>query len=211
MTDASTNVKRWLINGIAITIPLVVTLIVLGVVLSFVLDLLSPIVDAVAYLWPNEPSDAMIQLTTLSSLIGSILLVGAAADVTSGELTSTVVHRTLGSLPVVGTIYATTRRASDILLDDDTEQFQDVKLVEFPHENAHMLAFLTADTPDTIEDAMDVDEMLTLMIPLGPNPTTNGFIMHVSADRVTDVDMTVEDAIRSIATLGVATDVADEE
>lgn len=209
MTGLRPAVKRWLVNGIAITIPLVVTVIVLSFVLNFVLQVLSPVVDAVAYLWADEPSAAVIQLATLGSLFGSILLVGIVADYTSGERTSRVVHRTMESVPVVSTIYASVRRASDILLDEDTEQFQDVKLIEFPHENSYMLAFLTADTPESIEGSLDGEEMLTLMIPLGPNPTTNGFILHVPVDRVYDVDMSVEDAIRSIATLGIATDADD--
>lgn len=205
------TVRSWLINGIAITIPLVVTIAVLTFVLNFILNILSPIVHAVAYLWPNEPPTAVIQLTTLLSLVGSILLVGVAADFTSGERFSGAVHSTMESIPGVSTVYATVRRASDVLVDDDTEQFKEVKIVEFPHDDAYMLAFLTSDTPERIERAIDGQEMQTVMVPLGPNPTTNGFVMHVPTENVRDVDLSVEQAVRSIATLGVATDGVDDD
>lgn len=206
MVNVSTELKRWLINGIAITIPLVVTLIVLMVVLDFVLEILSPVVTTVTYLWTNEPPTVVIQLTTLVTLVAFFLLVGCVAEYTPGERLSKIVHRTMETIPGVSTIYASVRRASDILVDDDTEQFQEVKLVEFPHEDAYMLGFLTADTPTTIADSAGIEEMQTIMVPLGPNPTTNGFVMHVPSERIHDVDVTVEEAIRSIATLGVATD-----
>lgn len=211
MADVASRFKRWFIHGVAITIPLVVTLIVLIVVLNFILGVLSPVVDAVTFVWPNEPPVAVIQLATLLSLIVLFLLVGVAAEYTPGEHISDLVDETMETIPVVSTVYVTVRRASDILVDDDTDQFQDVKLVEFPHEDAYMLGFLTADTPDSIENQLGVEEMLTIMVPLGPNPTTNGFVMHMPAENVHDVDMTVEEAVRSIATLGVASNGIDEE
>lgn len=211
MAHVASRFKRWFIHGVAITIPLVVTLIVLIVVLNFILGILSPVVDAVALVWPNEPPVAVIQLATLLSLIALFLLVGLIAEYTPGEHISHLVDETMETIPVVGTVYVSVRRASDILVDDDTDQFQDVKLVEFPHEDAYMLGFLTADTPDLIANQLGVEEMLTIMVPLGPNPTTNGFVMHMPAENVHDVDMTVEEAVRSIATLGVASNGIDEE
>ncbi|MFC4542120.1 DUF502 domain-containing protein [Halosolutus amylolyticus] len=204
------SVKRWLIKGVAITVPLVVTLVVLSVVLNFVLNVLSPVVVAILYVWPTDPPTVVVQATTLLSLFATVLLIGIVADHTDGRRISQNVHAAIESIPGVSTVYASVRRASDLLLDDDTDQFQDVKLVEFPHENAHMLGFLTADTPPAIERCLDEDDLRTIMIPLGPNPTTNGFVLHVPADRVYDVDVSVEAAVRSIATLGVATGSVDD-
>ena len=204
MAAVRLRVKRWLINGIAITIPLMVTLLVLIVVVDFILGILSPVVNGALYLWPNEPPKTVVQFVTLGSLVGLFLLIGLIAEYTPGRYMSRRVHQTMETIPGVRTVYESVRRAANILVDDDTEQFQEVKLVEFPHEDAYMLGFLTADTPDAIEERVDNGAMVTIMIPLGPNPTTNGFVMHVSRENVYDVDITVEEAIRSIATLGVA-------
>ncbi|WP_247001028.1 DUF502 domain-containing protein [Halosolutus gelatinilyticus] len=206
MSRSTSALKRWLGNGVAITIPLAVTLLLLSVVVNFVLSALSPVVLAAIYLWPNEPSTVVVQATTLLSLLGLVLLVGFVADHTSGTRVSRTVHETAESIPGVSTIYASVRQASDVLVDDDTDQFKDVKLVEFPHENAHMLGFLTSETPPVIEDCVGERDMRTIMIPLGPNPTTNGFVVHVSDEHVRDVDMSIEAAARSIATLGVVTE-----
>ncbi|WP_247729170.1 DUF502 domain-containing protein [Halovivax limisalsi] len=209
MVDVTKTIRRWFVNGIAITIPLVVTLIVLLVVFDFVLGILSPVIDGVELLWNDEPPRAVVQLLTLGSLVGFFLLVGAVASHTPGERFSSALHRTVETIPGVSTVYLTIRRASEVLLEDDADQFKDVKLVAFPHENAYMLGFLTAETPDEIAGAVGADRMQTIMIPLGPNPTTNGFVMHVPEDNVHEVDVTVEAAIQAIATLGVATETSE--
>lgn len=211
MSEISSKLERWLINGVVITIPLVVTLLALSIVLDVVLGFLSPVVDAVTGVLPNDPPEELVQLTTLLTLVGFFALIGFVAEYTPSERISQTVHGTMESIPGVGTVYTTVRRASDLLANDDTDQFQEVKLVEFPHKDAYMLGFLTADTPPTIEDSAGADEMSTVMVPLGPNPTTNGFIVHVPAENVYDVDLTVEEAIRSIATLGVDTDSVESD
>ncbi|SDK40319.1 DUF502 domain-containing protein [Natronorubrum texcoconense] len=196
--------KRWLINGIAIAIPLVITLLILLVVVDFILGVLSPVVQGIIYVLPNDPPTAVVQLVTLLSLIAFFVVIGIVAEYTPGRYISRRVHATMETIPGISTVYESVRRASTMLLDDDTEQFKDVKLVEFPHRDAYMLAFLTADTPRVVEERVDDGTMVTVMVPLGPNPTTNGFVMHMPAEHVYDVDITVEEAIRSIATLGVA-------
>lgn len=198
--------KRWLINGVALAIPLVITILVLIVVVDFILEMVSPIVRGVMFVWPNEPPEAIVQLVMFLSLLVFFLLVGIVAEYTPGKAISQRVHATIETIPGVSTIYESVRRASKLLVDDDTDQFQDVKLVEFPHRDAYMLGFLTAQTPPVIETRIDNGPMVTIMVPLGPNPTTNGFIMHMPAERVHDVDITVEEAFRAIATMGVASD-----
>lgn len=204
------SLKTFLINGIVITIPLVVTLVVLAFVLDIILGLLSPIVAGVGYLWPNEPPKSVLQLATVASLLGFFVFVGFVAEHTPGTRFSRILHRAMETIPGIGTIYSSVRRASTVFVDDDTQQFKDVRLVDFPHQNAHMLGFLTAETPDVIHDSVGEEGMITVMIPLGPNPTTNGFVLHTAAENVHDIDVTVEEAFRSIATLGVASDGMDE-
>lgn len=206
MADSASRVQRWLINGIVITIPLVATLLVVLVVLDFILGALSPIITGVTYVWPNEPPVPVIQLVTLLSVVGFFLVIGIIAEHTPGKYISERVHGTMETIPGVSTVYESVRRASKLLLDDETDQFQDVKLVEFPHEGAYMLGFLTAETPPVVEASAGEDEMVTIMVPLAPNPATNGYVMHMPTEKVHEVDLTVEEAFRSIATLGVAAD-----
>jgi len=51
--------------------------------------------------------------------------------------------------------------------------------------------------------------MVTLFVPLAPNPVMGGFLIHASRDRIFDVDMTVEEAARALVTSGIAAGDAD--
>jgi hypothetical protein len=46
--------------------------------------------------------------------------------------------------------------------------------------------------------------MLTLFLPLAPNPVMGGHLVHLPEDRVMDVEMTVEEGLQTIVTSGVA-------
>ncbi|WP_254762686.1 DUF502 domain-containing protein [Natrinema marinum] len=206
MVGLAGRLKRWLVNGVVITIPLVATLLVVLVVVNFILNALTPVTAGVRFIWPNDPPAPIIEIVTLGSLLGLFVLIGIVAEYTPGAYVSSRVHATMESVPGVSTVYESIRQASKVLVDDDTEQFQDVKLVEFPNEGTYMLGFLTADTPAAIESGVGEAEMVTVMIPLAPNPATNGYVTHLPTERVHEVDLTVEEAFRSIATLGVAAD-----
>ncbi|OLZ42743.1 hypothetical protein A6E15_15190 [Natrinema saccharevitans] len=188
------------LNGVVITIPLVATLLVVSVVLG----ILSPVIAGITYVWSDQPPVSVIQVATLTSVVGVFLLIGLVAEYTPGTYLSKQVYATMETIPGVSTVYESVRRAGKLLVEDDS--VQDVKLVEFPHEGAYMLGFLTAATPPVVETSADEDEMVSLIVPLAPNPATNGYVMHMPAEKVHEVDLTVEEAFRSIATLGVAAD-----
>ena len=86
-----------------------------------------------------------------------------------------------------------------------------MKIVEFPRENCFALAFLTADTPTVLEDAAGEGEMLTVFVPMAPNPVMGGHLVNLPEDRVFDVDMSVEEGMQAIMTTGMAIDESVEE
>jgi hypothetical protein len=92
---------------------------------------------------------------------------------------------------------------SEVVVESDADSFQDVKLVEYPTEGSYTLAFVTADTPGTVQQAVGRKGMVTLFMPMAPNPVMGGFVIHVDRDRVFDIDITVEEGIQSIVTSGV--------
>ena len=116
-----------------------------------------------------------------------------------------IVNALVAPIPGVGPLYQGVEEMSSMLLDSDASSFRDVKLVEFPHEGAYALAFLTAKTADVVEESVDTEEMVTVFLPLAPNPIMGGYVLHVASDRVYDVDMTVEEGLQSIVTSGVVT------
>ncbi|MCL7417911.1 MAG: DUF502 domain-containing protein, partial [Halalkalicoccus sp.] len=197
------RLRQSLITGTAITIPFILTVIVLGFVLSFVAQTLNPVVWLAGYL-DVEVAAPVVQVTTVLTLLVLVVAVGIVAEHTDGTRIAGGFHAAMESIPGVSSIYNSFRRMSDILLESDVESFQDVKLVEFPRDGSYTLAYLTGRPPAELVAAAGHEEMLTLFVPFAPNPVMGGFLIYVPESRVIDVEMTVEESVQAIITSGVA-------
>jgi uncharacterized membrane protein len=196
--------KESLITGAAIILPLAVTLLVLSFVVNFLSSNLSPISGAAVDNLPFR-NEYVVQAIAVLLLVVVMLVVGFLAEFTDGGSTAgDQFDEFMASIPGLGSVYTSFNEMSELLLDSDTDSFQDVKLVQYPVEGSYTVAFKTADTPPTLERDTGNEEMVTLFMPMAPNPVMGGFVIHVSTDRVVDTDMTVEEGIRSIVTSGVA-------
>ncbi|WP_336135760.1 DUF502 domain-containing protein [Natronomonas amylolytica] len=211
--DPKDVLTRSFIKGLAILLPLVITLLVISFVLGFIADALSPLVAALqqtAFFGAN--SDSAILVLTLTVFVALVLAIGAIAEYGSGSgRMSSQFDAFMGSVPGIGSVYTSFNEMSELLLDSDTDSFQDVKLVEYPGKDSYVVAFKTAETPDVVAEDTGNDDMITLFMPMAPNPVMGGFVIHVSRERVVDVDLTVEQGIRSIVTSGVAFGEDDDE
>lgn len=197
------RLRQSVITGTAITIPFILTLIVLGFILSFVAQTLNPVVWLAEYA-EVEVAPPIVQLTTILTLLALIVAVGLVAEHTDGERVEGGFHAAMESIPVVSSIYNSFRRMSDILIESDVESFQDVKLVEFPRDGTYTIGYLTGRPPAEMVAATGYDEMLTIFVPFAPNPVMGGFLIYVPETRVIDIDMTVEESVQAIITSGVA-------
>ncbi|WP_232686017.1 DUF502 domain-containing protein [Halobacterium zhouii] len=200
------KVREAALTGVAVVVPLLVTLYVMSVAAGVITDLLDPLVDALDKLGmtPNA-SELLVDAFGVLGIVALTLLVGFVASFRSGERVLEYFDAALERIPGLGAVYKSFRQMSDVMLESDADNFQEVVLVEYPAEETYTLGFRTTETPDAIEAAAGREGMETLFLPLAPNPVMGGFLAHVPGDRVRDVDMTVEEGIRTIVTTGVAT------
>ena len=189
-------------------IPLVLTLVVLQLALNLVASAVSPIVSGFQLVFgSDEAPQVLLEVVTVLTLGAVIMVIGLVAEYSSGQgRFSEGFDALMARIPGLGSVYTGTRRMSEVLLEHDTQAFQEVKLVEFPREGAFMIGFLTARPPETIHDAAGASEMQTLFVPLAPNPVMGGFLTHLPDERVHDVDLTVEEGVQSVVTSGAAID-----
>jgi uncharacterized membrane protein len=205
-------VRRVLLTGAAIVVPIVLTLYITMLIVDFLSQFLAP---GVIIIQDSLGFDAIpvgaIQALTALVFLAVVFLIGAAAE--SRHADGTFERRfdnRVSSIPGVGSIYSNLNEISELLLEQDTESFQEVKLVEFPHEGAYMLGFVTADEPSVMEEATGHEEMTTFFAPMGPNPFMGGFVLHMPEDRVHDVDISVEEGIQAIVSSGVVVNDPDD-
>jgi uncharacterized membrane protein len=99
---------------------------------------------------------------------------------------------------------------TDTMMESDADSFRSVKLVEFPVQGTYVIGFETAEPPTSVREAVGDEDMVTMFVPLAPNPVMGGFLTHAPRGNVHDIDMSVEEGIRSIVTSGIATHEAED-
>lgn len=199
-----TKIRKSMVSGFAIAVPLLVTLFVFQFAAGFLLDALDPIGNLVGNI-DGISGERAEQIAAVVLLLGGIFVVGFVTETSraAGRLEDSF-DSMMSSIPGLGSVYSSFNEMSQLLIDSETESFQEVKLVEFPVEGSYSVAFVTADTPSNIRDAADHPDMTTLYLPMAPNPVMGGHVVHISDEKVYDVDMTVEEGIQSIVTSGIA-------
>jgi uncharacterized membrane protein len=203
--DALDLFRRALVTGAAIVLPVLLTVVVLSFAWGFVAGFLQPVV-AVLEASPAFGNVGEAELDVLAAVVLFVVMLVVGLVVERRDAATPMaatVRQFVSAVPVVGTVYSGARKISQVVIESDTDSFQDVKLVEFPTDGVYMLAFLTAEPHDAIAESAGAD--LTLFLPLAPNPFMGGFLINVAEDRVIDVDVSVEEGVSSILTSGVAT------
>ncbi|MFB6164231.1 MAG: DUF502 domain-containing protein [Haloarculaceae archaeon] len=135
-----------------------------------------------------------------------IVIVGLLARNHYGERLIEYFDALIGAIPGIGSIYQSFRRMGDVMLESSVDNFQEVVLVEFPYDDVYVLGFKTNEASVPIVKATGEADVSTLFLPLAPNPVMGGFLAHVPTERVMDVDMSVDQAVSTIITSGIATE-----
>ncbi|WP_424003406.1 DUF502 domain-containing protein [Haloarcula salina] len=218
------HLRETILTGVAITVPVVVTIYVLSVVLDFVVDALVPVIQVLRWLGVIEAVESvhlvgllidlgvyshivefLTELIAVLVLLAVVLVVGSVGSHRYGESLVDLFDFVVARIPAVGTVYQSVRRMSDVMVGNGgDENFQDVKLVECFGDDVYVLGFQTNRSLQTVEAGVDHDDMVAMFLPLAPNPVTGGFLTYIPESNLYDVDMTVEDAVQSILTSGVA-------
>lgn len=184
------HVERTLGAGILVVLPIGVT----ALILKFFFDLLDPLLqDPVLSKLPGPEIPGL-------GLLALVVLVYLAGLVTTQVLGRSMLdfgHRVLEFIPVVKSIYGTTRSAVEFLSNSNDLPYSRVVLVAFPHPGMQSIGLVTSRMLDA-----DGEGMLAVYIPTTPIPSS-GFLVMVRAEDVISTDMTVEDAMKVIISGGL--------
>ena len=201
---ADQYLRQSLLTGTAIVLPVLITAFVFLIVVDFLSGVLNPLAIPIQQAI-GDTSPLVPRLIAAVVLFVTILVVGGITESrVGGNRLKRGLDSTIERIPGIRSIYGPLEQISTMLVEGDAQNFQEVVLVEYPKEGSYSVAFQTATPPEVIETATGDEEMLTVFMPMGPNPFMGGFIMHLSEDEVYDVDLTVEEGISSIVSFGVA-------
>ncbi|MFB6172255.1 MAG: DUF502 domain-containing protein [Haloarculaceae archaeon] len=198
------------LTGVAIVAPALVTFYLLLVAIDFVLRLVRPFARIALLVVVPSVSTFVAELGASAALAGFVFAVGFVAHFHTGERALERLDGVAMRVPLIGSVYKTFRRLSDAMLGDDEESFREVVLVELLASETYMLGFRIAEAHEAVADSADVEDAQTLFVPLAPNPVMAGFLVHVPEDQIHEVDMSVEQGISAIVSLGATEGATDQ-
>jgi len=190
--------KKYLITGLLIWIPLVITL--------WVLKLIVGSLDQVLVLVPKEwrPESTygfhFYGLGVVITLV-IVLLTGVFASNFFGARLVQMWHEVLHQIPVVRSIYSSVKQISDTLFSSSGQAFRKALLVQWPIEGTWTIAFLTGTPGGEVIDHLKGD-YLSVYVPTTPNPT-GGYFVVVARKNVIELEMSVDEALKYVISMGV--------
>ena len=190
--------KRYIIAGLLVWVPLGITI--------WVLVFLVTTLDQTLLLLPESVRPERIigfRVPGIGALLSFAILVltGAIAANFFGARLIRLWEALLGRIPVVKSIYSSVKQVSDTLLSDSGNAFRKALLVEFPYPGSWTIAFQTGAPAKAVAGYLQT-EHVSVYVPTTPNPTSGYFVM-LPVSRVHELDMTVDEALKYIISMGV--------
>jgi uncharacterized membrane protein len=90
---------------------------------------------------------------------------------------------------------------ADTLFSGNGNAFSKALLVQYPRHGSWTIAFLTGTPGGEVASHFD-QPLVSVYVPTTPNPTSGFFLMMPKAD-VIELDMSVDDALKYIISMGV--------
>jgi uncharacterized membrane protein len=190
--------KRYIMAGLLVWVPLGITI--------WVMVWLVTTLDQTILLIPEHlRPEALVgfHIPGLGALLSfAILLVtGVITANFFGQRLIQIWENLLGRIPFVKSIYSSVKQVSDTVLSDQGTAFRKALLVEFPRPGCWTIAFLTGVPADAVADHLR-GEFISVYVPTTPNPTGGYFVM-VPKESIRELDMSVDDALKYIISMGV--------
>jgi uncharacterized membrane protein len=190
--------KKYLITGLLIWIPLVITIWVLKLVvdaLDQTLLLLPPAFETRNWLGFHVPGMGVVMTAVI------VFLTGVFATNFFGAQLVQLWHELLHRIPVVNSIYSSVKQISDTLFSSSGQAFRRALLVQWPREGVWTIAFLTGQPGAEVLQHLE-GEYLNVYVPTTPNPT-GGYFVIVPRKDVIELDISVDAALKYVISMGV--------
>ena len=193
-----TALKKYIIAGLLVWLPFAATV----VIVKLLVDLL----DKTIFLLPPEWQPAALIGISIPGLgiilaIFILLLTGMLAANLFGRRLVEFWERLLNKIPLVRSIYSGVKQVSSTIFDPSGKSFSKVVMLQYPKNDIWSIGFLTNDNLG--DDLTAVNSgLVAIFIPTTPNPTS-GFIVMSKADKIIELDMSVEDGFKFIISMGV--------
>jgi len=191
-------VKKYLITGLLIWVPLVITV----WVLSFLVDTLDQSLLLLPVSWqPRSWIGFHVPGLGVLMTLAVVLATGVFAANIIGQRMVQYWEGLLARIPIFKSLYFSVKQVSDTLFSSSGLAFRKALLVQYPRQGSWTIAFLTGQPGGDVANHLKGD-YVSVYVPTTPNPTSGFFLMMPAAD-VVELDISVDAALKYIISMGV--------
>lgn len=184
-------IRRYFIGGLLVWLPIWATY----VVVRFIVNIMDSSISLLPEQYRTDIPGIGFILTVVILFVTGLLVTNFIGSRIVGFW-----EKLLCRIPLIRSIYTAVKQVTEALLTPSGKSFRKVMLIEFPRKGLWSIAFQTSDAPfHTPEEG----EHITVFVPTSPNPTS-GFLMVVKTEDTQELNMTVEEGLKIIISIGVS-------
>lgn len=204
--------KKYLLTGLALLLPLVLTLIVIVFLFDFFTRPFLPVVSSFLLHieqmndidLPSSLNLFIAQVFALLLLYGVILLLGVIAR---WFLIRHILHwsnQILSRIPIVKTVYRISKEIFTAFFStDEKKAFKNPVTIPFPFAPSQALGFHAGEIAAEIQEKIKTP-LTPVFMPTAPHPIS-GFLIFVKKEKAPAISMTNEEAIKFLVSCGMIT------
>jgi uncharacterized membrane protein len=190
--------RKYFVTGLLILVPLAITL--------WVLNLIITTLDQSLLLLPERWRPVVLFGYNLpgAGAVLTVLIIFVTGLLTRNFIGKKLVYvweLLLTRIPIVSSIYSSVKQVSDTLFSSSGNAFRKAMLVQYPRQGSWTIAFLTGAPGGDVKNHL-VGDYISVYVPTTPNPTSGFFLMMPRSEAI-ELDMTVDEALKYIVSMGV--------
>jgi len=204
MKKTGRSLRRYFIEGLVFVIPIIVLI----WVLYYLFRWFYGVFHFSLFFLPREIRllpfvKLLVVITSFVIVLILIFFLGLIINTFFGKTIKGFFDKIFSLIPIFGSFYDSLKHISAIVFKGTPSQFTGVVLVEFPRIGSWCIGFITSKVENEgITKILGEDkEYYIVFIPTSPNPTT-GFTVIVEKEKVKNIDISVEEALKLVVFLG---------
>jgi uncharacterized membrane protein len=191
-------VRRWLLAGLLVLVPLAITV----WVLDWIVGTLDLTLQILPISWhPDRLIGFHVPGFGVLLALAIVLLIGAVTSNLLGRKLVGWWDALLGRIPIVRSIYSSVKQVSDTLFSENGNAFRKALLIQWPREGVWTIGFQTGKPGGDVANHL-LGEYLSVYVPTTPNPTGGYFVMLKKSDCI-ELKMSVDEALTYVISMGV--------
>lgn len=198
------HIRRNLIRGLLLVLPLVVTAWVVQLLFGFVSRQATPRLQRLVEWTGVEPPEGAIGrvfFSVASVLITVVMIytIGVIGSNFTGRRWVRWFESWILRVPLVRSVYGPLRQLLDSFGSDRGAKFSRVVLVEYPRKGLWTIGFVTTEKRHSFAGEK---HKIPVFLPTTPNPTS-GWLVFADEDELVTLDLSVEESIKLIVSGGI--------